>query len=98
MYKEVYVLVRLKKYKAQPEEGKKSFHLQVPMSLWLHFENYCDSLNMKPTKAINLLLLEELTEAGIIPANERKNVQLDVDLNEDSKEEKKAQKKKPSKR
>lgn len=76
-------MVRLKKYMQQANEGKKQFNLHVPMSIWQYFENYCKSLNLKPTQAINILIEEELIEAGIIQKHGGKIIGLDEHKNED---------------
>lgn len=83
-------MVRLQKRKKQPAEGKKAFNLQVPMSVWSHWEKYCQEIDRTPTEAINLLIrmeLEEAMEQGIIPSdpkiyvkNETAKHQENVDL------------------
>lgn len=91
-------MVRLRKHMKKDTEGKKSFNLHTPISLWTYFENYCKSLNLKPTQAINLLIEEELIEAGIIQNRGGTIVAVEEEKNVDQNIEEKTGKKEPKKR
>jgi hypothetical protein len=86
-------LARLQKFKQEPSQGKKSFNLHVPMTVWNQFEGYCSKQNLTATEAINLLIKLELVEAmdeGVIPKNKRFYNQTKAEIAALSNEEDKA--------